>query len=92
MPWNFFLNSIILKKNENVIILDNEYGSNLIGIINKKINYKVSKLKKNGRVCLDDLKNKIDKKTKIVFACHIASQCGDVIDIENWKIIKTKTK
>ena len=42
----FFLNSIILKKNENVIILDNEYGSNLIGIINKKINYKVSKLKK----------------------------------------------
>ena len=44
--WNFFLNSIILKKNENVIILDNEYGSNLIGIINKKINYKISKLKK----------------------------------------------
>ena len=80
--WNFFLNSIIIKKNENVIILDNEYGSNLIGIINKKIKYKISKLKKNGRVCLEDLKNKIDKKTKIVFACHIASQCGDVIEIE----------
>ena len=53
------------KKEENIIILDNEYGSNLIGIINKKINYKISKLKKNGRVCLDDLKNKIDKKQKL---------------------------
>lgn len=91
--WNFFLNSIILKKNENVIILDNEYGSNLIGIINKKINYKISKLKKNGRVCFDDLKNKIDKKTKIVFACHIASQCGDVIDIERiGKLLKHLNK
>ena len=28
------------------------------------------------------LLQKIDKKTKIVFACHIASQCGDVIEIE----------
>ena len=91
--WNFFLNSIILKKNENVIILDNEYGSNLIGIINKKINYKVSKLKKNGRVCLDDLRDKIDKKTKIVFACHIASQCGDVIEIERiGKLLKQLNK
>ena len=33
--WNFFLSSIKLKKDENVIILDNEYGSNHIGLINK---------------------------------------------------------
>ena len=80
--WNFLLNSINLKKDENVVILDNEYGSNLIGLINKKIKYKISKIKKNGHVCLNNLKSKIDKKTRIVFVCHIASQCGDVIDIE----------
>ena len=80
--WNFFLNSTHFSKDENVVILDNEYGSNLIGILNKKINYKISKINANGQVCFEDLKNKIDKKTKIVFVCHIASQCGDVIEIE----------
>ncbi len=79
--WNFFLNSVNIKKSENVVILDNEYGSNLIALINKKIKYKISKIKKNGQVCLDDLRAKVDNKTKIVFVCHIASQCGDVIDI-----------
>ena len=43
MHGTFFLNSISIKKNENVIILDNEYGSNLIGLINKKIKYKICK-------------------------------------------------
>ena len=43
--WNFFLNSTHFRKDENVVILDNEYGSNLIGILNKKINYKISKYK-----------------------------------------------
>ena len=80
--WNFFLNSIHFRKDDNVVILDNEYGSNLIGILNKKINHKISKINTNGQVCFEDLKSKIDKKTKIVFACHIASQCGDVIEIE----------
>jgi len=28
--WNLFFNSIKIKKNENVIIFDNEYGSNYI--------------------------------------------------------------
>ena len=79
--WNFFLNSIKIKKDENVIILDNEYGSNLIGLINKNIKYKISKINEDGNICLKDLKNKIDTKTKIVFVCHIASQCGDVINI-----------
>ena len=65
------------------MILDNEYGSNLIGLINKKIKYKISKINDYGQVCIKDLKKKIDKKTKIVFVCHIASQCGDVIDIES---------
>lgn len=80
--WNFFLSSIKLKKDENVVILDNEYGSNQIGLINKKIKYQISKINDDGQFCPNDLVNKINKKTKIIFVCHIASQCGDEINIE----------
>ena len=91
--WNLFLSSISFKKEENVVIFDNEYGSNLIGLINKKIKYKVSKINKDGCVCFKDLKKKIDSKTKIVFVCHVASQCGDVINIEKiGKFIKKINK
>tara|TARA_X000000950_G_scaffold200461_1_gene241365 strand:- start:3796 stop:4935 length:1140 start_codon:yes stop_codon:yes gene_type:complete len=80
--WNFFLSSIKLKKDENVVILDNEYGSNHIGLINKKIKYQISKINDDGQFCPNDLVNKINKKTKIIFVCHIASQCGDEINVE----------
>ena len=33
---NFFINSINFSKNENVIIFDNEYGSNYLNLLNKK--------------------------------------------------------
>ena len=82
LAWNFFLSSVNLHKEDNVVILDNEYGSNIIGLLNKKIKYKISKINDDGRVCLKNLKRNIDCNTKIVFACHIASQCGDLIDIE----------
>ena len=31
---------------------------------------------------LFDLQRKIDKNTKMIFLCHIASQCGDLINVE----------
>ena len=34
--WNFFLNSISFKKNDNVIIFENEYGNNFISLLKKK--------------------------------------------------------
>jgi len=79
---NFFIDSIKFSKNENVIIFDNEYGSNYLNLLNKNIKYKVCNLEKNGQVSLSELRRKIDKNTKIVFLCHIASQCGDLINVE----------
>tara|TARA_B100000963_G_C22614755_1_gene666728 strand:+ start:479 stop:1288 length:810 start_codon:yes stop_codon:yes gene_type:complete len=43
---------------------------------------RVSKLKENGEISFQDLKGKIDKNTALVAVCHIASQCGNIIDIE----------
>ncbi len=86
---NFFINSINFSKNENVIIFDNEYGSNYLNLLNKRINHKVCNLEKNGQVSLSDLQRKIDKKTKMIFLCHIASQCGDLMNVEEvGKLIK----
>ena len=82
LAWNFFFNSISILKNENIIILDNEYGSNLIFFKNNNFNIKVVKILKDGQVCFEDLKRKINENTKFVCVCHIASQCGDIINIE----------
>ena len=90
---NFFINSINFSKNENVIIFDNEYGSNYLNLLNKKIKYKVCNLEQNGQVSLQDLKRKIDKNTKMIFLCHIASQCGDFLNVEEvGKLIKKINK
>ena len=80
--WNLFINSITRKKNCNIIIFDNEYGSNYISLINNNFNVRVSKLKENGAISFEDLKAKIDKHTALVAVCHIASQCGNILDIE----------
>ena len=58
-------------------------------MLNKKINHKVCNLEQNGQVSLTDLQKKIDKNTKMIFLCHIASQCGDMINVEEvGKLIK----
>ena len=80
--WNLFINSLTTKKKSNVVIFDNEYGSNYISLINNNFNVRVSKLKENGQVSFEDLREKIDKYTALVAVCHIASQCGNIIDVE----------
>ena len=82
LAWSFFFNSIRILKNENIVILDNEYGSNLIFFRNNNLNLKVVKILKDGQVCFKDLKKKINENTKFVCVCHIASQCGDIVDVE----------
>ena len=79
--WNLFVNSIKFKKNSNVVIFDNEYGSNYISLLNKKSSVRVSKINKSGTICFENLRNKIDKNTSLVSVCHIASQCGNILDI-----------
>ena len=82
LAWNLFFNSLKIDQNQNVLIFENEYGSNLIYYKNKKHNIKIVNIKKNGKVCFEDLKNKINKNTKVVSLCHVASQCGNRIEAE----------
>jgi cysteine desulfurase / selenocysteine lyase len=82
IAWNLFFNSFEISKKQNIVILENDYGSNLISYKKKKINTKVVKINDDGRVCLEDLRSKIDKNTKAVCVCHIASQCGNIIEVE----------
>ena len=49
------------KKNSNIVVFDNEYGSNYISLINNNFNVRVSKLKENGEISFEDLKEKLIK-------------------------------
>ena len=54
-------------------------------ILKNSINIRISKLKNDGSVCIKDLERKIDENTVAICICHIASQCGDIIEVEkNW--------
>lgn len=79
--WNIFFNSLKIPVDSNVVILDNEYGSNLIYFKKNNINLRIVKTNNLGRICFEDLKKKIDSKTLAVCVCHIASQCGHVMDV-----------
>ena len=75
--FNFFINSIKISKENNVVILENEYESNLISLLNNKVNFRVVKLSKDGEVDFNDLVSKIDNKTKVISVCHLPSNNGN---------------
>lgn len=85
LGWNLSFNSIFLNKNDEIIIFENEYTSNYFSILNRKKDYnklKIVKINKFGFPCLDDLKKKLTKNTKIVSINHIASQCGTIMPLK----------
>ena len=41
LAWNLFFNSLKINKNQNIIIFENEYGSNLIYYKNNRHNLKI---------------------------------------------------
>ena len=82
LAWNLFFNSLKINKNQNILIFENEYGSNLIYYKNKRHNIKIVNIKKNGKVCFEDLKKKINKYTKVVSLCHVATHSGNKIEAE----------
>ena len=65
----FHLNSLNFPNKKNIVILDNEYGSNLIYYKKRNLNYRVVKIN-NGKVCFKDLETKIDSKTFLVSVCQ----------------------
>lgn len=77
LGFNLFINSLKKFKNYNVVIFSNEYESNLICLVNNKINFKIVKIDENGDFNIDELKSKIDKKTLFVNLCHINSDIGN---------------
>ena len=90
LGFNLFINSLKKFKNYNVVIFSNEYESNLICLINNKINFKIVKIDENGDFNIDELKSKIDKKTLFVNLCHINSNIGNVNPAQDiGKIIKS---
>ena len=54
----FIYQFINYKKKSNIVIFDNEYGSNYITLVNNNLNVRVSKLKENGEISFEDLKRK----------------------------------
>ena len=90
LGFNLFINSLKKFKNYNVVIFSNEYESNLICLINNKINFKIVKIDENGDFNIDELKSKIDKKTLFVNLCHINSDIGNENPAQDiGKIIKS---
>lgn len=86
LAWNFCFFSIPLVKENNIVILENEYSSNHISILKRKNEFKelrIVKVNSYGEVSINDILKKIDKNTKILCLTHISSQNGSVIDIEN---------
>ena len=77
LGFNLFINSLKKSKDYNVVIFSNEYESNMICLVNNKINYKIVKINENGDFDIDELKAKIDKKTLLVNLCHITSNNGN---------------
>lgn len=89
--FNLFINSIKVAKGDNFVILENEYESNLISLLNNKIDFRVVKLSKGGEIDFDDLNSKIDSKTKVVSVCHIPSNNGNQNPIKKiGKLVKDK--
>ncbi len=89
--WNLLLNSLEIKKNQNVIIFENEYGSNHIALLRNKVKIRVSSIEPNGQISIKNLLKNINENTKAVFLCHIASQNGNIISIEKVSRILRKT-
>ena len=95
LAWNLFFNSIVLNPIDEIVITENEYTSNYISILKRKHEFnklKIVKIDQNGLISLDDLKKKINHRTKLVSINHIASQCGTVLPVQKiGNIIKKKS-
>ena len=73
-----------LNKNDEVIISYLEHHANIVPwhIAAKKIGFKViaTEITKEGTIDLDDLKNKINSKTKFISLTHMSNVTGAVTD------------
>ncbi|MDH3003697.1 MAG: aminotransferase class V-fold PLP-dependent enzyme [Candidatus Shikimatogenerans sp. JK-2022] len=75
-----------LKKNDEIIITILEHHSNFIPwqilCKKKKIKLIILKIKNNYNISLNELKNKINKKTKIISITHVSNVFGTILPIK----------
>ena len=78
-----------LNKNDEVIISYLEHHANIVPwhIAAKKIGFKViaAEITKEGTIDLDDLKNKINSKTKFISLTHMSNVTGAITDFNRVK-------
>lgn len=75
-----------LKKDDEVILTKSEHASNILPWINlsEKVGFKIIylDLKEDNSFSIENLKQKINKNTKVVSIAHITNSIGDVRPIE----------
>ncbi len=82
--FGFFLN--YLKDNDEVILSSSEHASNILPwlILSVKKNIKIVFVdSKNEKLDINDIKEKITSKTKVISLAHITNVSGDKRDIKN---------
>lgn len=83
------LKSLNLKKNSEVLLPAQTYCSTLFSVINAGLKPVLVDIQKdNPTICINDLKKKLSKKTKVIIIVHLYGECSDIKKIK--KIIKNK--
>lgn len=80
--FGFFYN--YLDDNDEVLLSSNEHASNILPwlILSKFKNIKIRFIKSD-KLSLNDIKNNISNKTKVISIAHVTNVYGDVRDIES---------
>ena len=82
--FGYFAN--VLKENDEVLITESEHASNILPwfILQERLKIKVKyiKLNDNNEVTIEEVKNAITDKTKVISIAHITNVIGDVRPIK----------
>ena len=82
--FGFFLN--YLKDNDEVILSSSEHASNILPWLILSVKKKIKIVfvdSKNEKLSIDDIKEKITSKTKVISLAHITNVSGDKRDIKS---------
>ncbi len=83
------LKSLNLKKNSEVLLPAQTYCSTLFSVINAGLKPVLVDIQKdNPTICVEDLKKKLSKKTKVIIIVHLYGECSNIKKIKD--VIKNK--
>lgn len=80
--WDAALYSVDWQEGDQIITLDNEYVSNYVGLLHlqtqKNIEILVLPCNEEGKADLDQIRDAITAKTRMIALTHVSSQRGDI--------------